>query len=55
MITAAAKAVAKLSSSAASTRGAEMMAQNSPQLSWAAWTNMAPRGISTNRLRYTRV
>ncbi len=30
-------------------------AQNCSQVSWAAWTNMAPRGISTNRLRYTRV
>ncbi|MCY1557892.1 hypothetical protein D9M68_947800 [compost metagenome] len=48
-------AVPKLSFSAATTRGAEMMAQNSLQVSWAAWTNMAPRGISTNRLRYTRV
>ncbi|MOA58762.1 hypothetical protein D3C78_1832190 [compost metagenome] len=55
LITAATKAVPKLSLSAASTRGALMMAQNSPQLSWAAWTNMAPKGISTNRLRYTRV
>ncbi|MNC56786.1 hypothetical protein D3C75_1064060 [compost metagenome] len=55
MISAAKKAVPKLSLSAASTRGALTMAQNSLQVSCAACTNMAPSGISTNRPRYTRV
>ncbi|MNY82241.1 hypothetical protein D3C86_2242220 [compost metagenome] len=52
---AAHRAVPKLNLSAASTRGALMMAQNWSQVSWAACTNMAASGMSTIRLRYTNV
>ena len=55
LIRAAKKAVPKLNLRAAITRGAEMMVQNWSQVSCAAWMNMAASGMSTIRLRYTKV
>ncbi|MCY1464477.1 hypothetical protein D9M71_825030 [compost metagenome] len=55
LMMAANRAVPKLSLSAAITRGALMTCQNCSQVSCAACTNMAASGISTIRLRYTKV